>query len=123
MSGLRARSRFARRSGQAGQATLELVALLPVVLLLTGLMLQLGAVIWAITDTTEAARQGARAASMGQDGCSAARAALSGSLTFAAPCSPGSGSVALAVDAPILIPGFPDVTIRRAADLPDVSSR
>ncbi|WP_380164489.1 TadE/TadG family type IV pilus assembly protein [Jannaschia sp. R86511] len=113
-----------RRGDDRGQATLELIAMLPVVLLLTGLLLQVGAIAWAITDTTEAARQGARASSMGQDGCSAAEAALSGSLTIVpSSCSAGGGTVALQVRAPILVPGFDDVRISRSAEMPDVTER
>lgn len=108
--------------GDRGQATLELVAILPVVLFITATLLQLAAVVWAISDTTEAARQGARAGSMGQDGCSAARAALSGALE-ATSCVGAAGSVVMEVDAPILVPGFDDVVINRQATLPDVADR
>lgn len=111
-----------RRRGDGGQATLELVAMVPFVLFVTATLLQLAAVVWAITDTSEAARQGARASSMGDDGCSAARDALSGSLRTMS-CSAGGGTLAMEVDAPIIVPGFEDVVIRRAADLPDVSDR
>lgn len=104
----------------AGQASLELVAMLPFVLLLAGLLLQLGAVVWAITDTTEAARQGARAASMGQDGCGAARAALSGSLT-ATGCTSAGGTVRLEVQTPALVDQLPRWTIDRTAVLPDLT--
>lgn len=108
------------RRDDRGQATLELVAMVPFVLFVTAALLQLAAVVWAVTDTTEAARQGARASSMGDDGCSAARAALSGSLTDTY-CRYGAGSLTMEVDAPILVPGFDDVVIRREATLPDVS--
>lgn len=116
------RLRPTSRRGDRGQATLELVAMVPFVLFVTATLLQLAAVVWAITDTTEAARQGARASSMGDDGCSAARAALSGSLTTTS-CGAGGGSLAMEVRAPIIVPGFEDVVIRRAATLPDVSDR
>ncbi len=111
-----------RRRGDRGQATLELVAMVPFVLFVTATLLQLAAVVWAITDTTEAARQGARASSMGHDGCSAAESALSGSLD-AVSCSAGGGSLGMEVRAPIIVPGFEDVVIRREANLPDVSNR
>lgn len=106
----------------SGQATLELIAMLPVVLVLVGVLLQLGAVVWAITDTTEAARQGARASSMGQAGCSAARAALSGSLQDVG-CTEGGGRVQLQVLTPVLVDELPQWTITRTAVLPDVSDR
>lgn len=108
----------------AGQATLELLALLPTVLLLAGLLLQLGAVAWAITDTTEAARQGARASSMGQDGCTAAERALSGGLADdVLSCSSGGGQVVLQVAAPIFLDALPPVRISREATLPDLADR
>ena len=117
------RLRPVSRRDDRGQATLELVAMVPFVLFVTATLLQLAAVVWAITDTTEAARQGARASSIGDvDGCSAARAALSGTLT-ATSCIAGAGFLTMEVDAPSLVPGFEDVVIRREAAMPDVSDR
>lgn len=109
-----------RRQGaraDSGQATLELLAMLPVVLLLTGLLLQLGAVVWAINDTTEAVRQGARAASQGDGGCAAARRALSGALSDES-CGESAGHVEMTVEAPMLVDAFPAYLIRREATMP-----
>jgi hypothetical protein len=107
-----------------GQATLELLAALPFLLIMAALLLQLAAVVWVVTDTTDAARQGARASSMGQDGCGAARAALSGAMPGEVlSCSSGGGTVRLAVSAPVMVPGIPDVTVRREAQLPDLADR
>ena len=85
------------------------------------MLLQLAAAVWVITDTTDAARQGARAASMGQDGCAAAGAALSGAMPGAGPGlhrrrrhGPARGS------APRHGPGHPGRDRRRVAVLPDL---
>lgn len=104
-----------------GQATLELIAMLPFVLLLAGLLFQVGSVVWAITDTTEAARQGARAASMGDGGCAAARAALSGGRGADADCSVVGETLTLTIPAPIFVDAIGDVTIERSATLPDLT--
>lgn len=118
---VRARRRLA---GDRGQSTLELVAVVPVVLLLAGILLQLAAVTWAITDVTDAARHGARASSQGNDGCAAARNALSGRLAAdMTDCDHDRGTVTITVRAPILVSGFEDVDIRRTAELPDLRDR
>jgi Flp pilus assembly protein TadG len=111
-----------RPRGEAGQSTLELVAVVPVVLVLTGILLQLAAAVWAVTDVTDAARQGARASSKGDNGCAAATRALSGSLgDDVVSCSSGGGTLRIEVAAPILVPGFDDFTIVRTASMPDVA--
>jgi hypothetical protein len=38
-------------------------------------------------------------------------------------CSSGGGTVRLAVSAPVMVPGIPDVTVRREAQLPDLADR
>jgi hypothetical protein len=116
------RGRPQRSQGEAGQSTLELVAVVPLVLLLCGMLLQLASAVWAVTDVTDAARQGARASSQGDDGCAAATGALSGSLgDEVVACSYGRGTLTIEVRAPILVPGFDDFTIVRTATLPDVA--
>jgi len=92
------------RSAESGQASLEVVALLPVVLLVGMLVLQAGAALWTISSTTEAARSAARAYSLGRDPQAAADASLPGGLhaevsTF----GPGHG-VQLTVKIPTITP-------------------
>jgi hypothetical protein len=69
-----------RREHETGQASIELVALVPAVLLVGALVWQLalaGHVAWL---TAHAARAGARAEAVGRDATSAARSSLPRSL-------------------------------------------
>ncbi len=99
--------RFARVRDPAGQATVELVALLPVLAaLLAGIWqaVLVGQAVWA---TSAAARAAARAHAVGGDAASAAREQLPGALepglrVIAAP----EGEVRVSVRIPGL-PGLP----------------
>lgn len=64
--------------------------MIPLVFLLAAIGLQGGVYMWAATNTNEAARQGARAQSLGQDGCAAVAATLGGSLDLES-CSATGG--------------------------------
>jgi hypothetical protein len=66
--------------GQRGQASIELVAILPVVLLVGAIAWQLALAGHAAWLTAQAARAGARAEVVGRDGEAAARSALPRSL-------------------------------------------
>jgi hypothetical protein len=69
---------MARRSGDAGQSAVELVAALPVLLLAALLALQLLAAGYALTLADGAAEAGALALASGRPAADAARAALPG---------------------------------------------
>lgn len=120
-----------RRRDDRGVASIELLGIMPLALLLALIGLQVGAFLWAVTNTNEAARQGARAQSLGQDGCATFRATLADSLdTERTQCRatgrPGllTGSpteIEVAVKVPIIpfIDDFvPDPTIERTVYLP-----
>ena len=129
MRALGSRLRGRRSQGDEGVSTIELLGVTPIVLLFAALGLQLGAWIWAVTSTNEAVRQGARAASLGDDGCDAARATVSDALDVVH-CSSNSTSAAaqpnsirMVVEPPML--GLLDMwldevdfTITREAHLP-----
>ena len=68
------------RRGERGTATLEVVGIAPALLLVTLVILYAGFALYGITATQTAARQAARAASLGQDPYAAADAALPGWL-------------------------------------------
>ena len=119
------------RDREAGVASIELLGMIPLVFLFAALGLQVGAFLWAVTNANEAARQGARAVSLGQDGCGAARSTLAESLTR--DLSPGwcdaSGgksmgtpsTVTIVVEVPVLdlVDDYvPRVVIERSAFLP-----
>lgn len=112
--------------GDRGVASLELLGMIPLALVFAILAVQVGAFMWAVTSTNDAVRQGARALTLGQDGCVAAEDVLSESLRRGSVCSQsggmGSGStVTLVVDIPIAAAVedlVPDVSVTRTAYLP-----
>lgn len=89
----------------AGQASVEFVAVLPLVVLVLALAWQAvvaGHAVWA---ATSAARAAARAAAIGQDPLAAARAHLPASLEHDLRLSrPGAGSVQLSLRVPRVVP-------------------
>lgn len=104
---------MSRRSAQAGQATVEVVLLLPVVVLALLLVIQVGLIARSQVLVVNAAREGARAAAV--DGPAAARAA--------AGRSPGIDERRLVVSA-VVEPGSTgdlvrvEVRYRAATDVP-----
>ncbi len=126
MTGLRRALLRGRRDD--GATSLELLGLMPLVFVIAALGLQVGAFLWAVTNTNEAVRQGARAESLtGGTGCSAARATLAESLRVLDCQAEGGPSpftpsyVVIQVEVPVLgmvDPYVPDVTITRRAVLP-----
>jgi hypothetical protein len=106
------------RRSERGQASLELVGLIPFLLLAGSFALQAGAVLWAASSTGEAARSSARAFSLGLDPRAAAEGSLPGGLrlTGLTYIGPGHG-VRLTVEVPrvSLLPTF---TVHREAVLP-----
>lgn len=104
------------RSG-AGQASVEFVAVLPVLavcLLLAGQVVAAG---WALWAAGNAARTGARADQVGSSAEAAARRALPGALRGGATIHSGDG-VRVRVRVPALIPGveLPAVTASSTLD-------
>jgi TadE-like protein len=92
---------------QRGQATIELVAALPVVLLLGALAWQLALAGHTAWLAAHAARAGARADTVGRDPAAAARRSLPRSLErgLRVDRSPG-GRVSVSVRVPMLVPGW-----------------
>lgn len=114
-----------RTRDERGVASLELLGMVPLALVFAILAVQVAAFMWAVTSTNDAVRQGARAQSLGQDGCAAARAVLSDSLQVVDCVNGGrmgSGStVRLEVDIPVagaVEDLVPDVRVTREAFLP-----
>jgi hypothetical protein len=94
--------------GEAGQASVELVALLPLLAAMLALAWQAvltGHAVWA---ATAAARAAARAAALGADPAVAARAHLPTSLEHGLRVSrPDPGVVALSLRVPAVLPVVP----------------
>jgi hypothetical protein len=102
--------------GQRGQASVELVATLPLLLVCVLAVGQLVVAGYALWSAGTAARAGARAAHVGGEAEAAARSALPGPLREHARVSAGRG-VSVSVQAPPLVPGLPRIPIRATAEL------
>jgi hypothetical protein len=91
---------------QRAQASVEALALLPllVALFLAGAQGILAA--WAAVEAADAARAGARAALIGADGPRTARAALAGPLRTAARIGWRDGALRVEVRVPAALPGL-----------------
>jgi hypothetical protein len=106
----------ARLAGERGQASAELVAVIPALLLAVLVAAQLGLVGWALWSAGSAARAGARAAHVGGDAEAAARSALPTHLRKGAKVSEG-GDVAVRVRVPTLVPGAPRIPLEASTEL------
>jgi len=104
------------RSDQRAQASAELVAVVPLVLLATLAIAQLAVAGWALVTAGEAARAGARAAEVGANAQAAARGALPQMLEPADVDADGA-EVRVRVAAPALVPGLPAIPVSAATAL------
>jgi hypothetical protein len=103
-----------RREG--GTASIELVAVVPFLLLAVLVAAQIGLAGQALWSAGVAARAGARAALVGGDAASAARAALPGSMRTEAEVDDGD-AVTVRVIVPRLLPGMPRIAVDAEAGL------
>lgn len=104
-----------RRRADRGTASIEVVALIPVLILVAMLVLQLGVAGWTASQTAEAARQSARAQSLGQDPHAAAEQALPGALRVDR-ISAGGDTVTLWVEVP-RVSLLPQFTVSRSVSM------
>ncbi len=111
-----------RSAGERAQASAELVAVVPLVLLAVLALGQLTAAGWALASAGEAARAGARAAHVGVRAAAAARAAIPGALEPAEIRVDGN-EVRVRVQAPALVPGLPAIPVSAAAALDPEAGR
>jgi hypothetical protein len=101
---------------QRGQASVELVASVPILLLALLAVAQLALAGYAVWTAGAAARAGARAAYVGGSAEPAARSALPVFLRSEASVSEGDG-VEVRVRTPALVPGMPAIPIAARAGL------
>jgi hypothetical protein len=97
----------ARCTGERGQASVELLGVMPAVLLCAALMWQFvlgGAALWA---SAHAARSAARAAVVGHDAELAARAALPDLFERGLRVTTEAGEVTVRLRVPLIVPGNP----------------
>jgi hypothetical protein len=105
-----------RRDTERGQASVELIAAIPALALVTLLVAQLALAGYALWSAGIAARAGARAAYVGGDGERAARASLPQPLRRHATVRDGHG-VRVELRVPSLVPGLPRVPVTARAGL------
>ena len=101
---------------QRGQASAELIAIVPLLLVSGMALVQALVGCWALLSAGEAARAAARIAHVGGDAEAAAEAALPALL------QPGeveiNGSkVRIEIRAPVLLPGIPDIPVSASSAL------
>ena len=99
-----------RAKRESGQASVELVAIVPALLVAVLVAAQLGVVGWALWSAGTAARAGARAAHVDGDAEAAARSALPEPLRAGARVS-GENEIEVRVRVPALLPGLPSVPL------------
>ena len=112
--------RPAPRHGDAGQASVELLATVPAVLIVGLLVWQLALAGHAAWACANAARVAARAGAVGRDARAAARSALPRHLRHGLRVheSSGGGAVRVRVRVALLLPGRPGpLSVSAAADL------
>ena len=106
-----------RRVGdEDGQASVELVAAIPLVLVVTLLVTQLAVAGYALWSAGTAARAGARAGYVGGNAKAAARRSLPSPLRHGASIRDSDG-LSVRVQAPALVPGNPSIPVTARADL------
>ena len=105
------------RWSERGQASVELIAVIPAVAMLVFLAAQVAVVGWALWSAEGAARAGSRAAAAGGDASRAARSALPDPLRSGARISSDAG-VRVTLSAPALAPGLPEVRVGAGGRLP-----
>jgi pilus assembly protein CpaE len=107
---------MARRGGEGGQASVDLIAAMPALALAVLLMAQLALAGYGLWSAGAAARAGARAAYVGGDAERAARASLPGALRSGATVTERNG-VQVRVRVPSLVPGLSRVPLAARAAL------
>jgi hypothetical protein len=102
--------------GERAQASVELVAVIPALLIAALLIAELAVTGYALWSAGVAARAGARAAYVGGSGEQAARASLPPALRAHASVDDGDG-LTVRVRAPSVLPGLPRVPVTASTDL------
>lgn len=107
---------MSRRRTERGTVSIEVVALVPILVLVGMLTLQLGVAWWTGSQAQDAARQAARAQSLGDSPRDAAEGALPGALDVES-ISAGEDSVRIEVEVP-RVSFLPTITVTRDAFIP-----
>ena len=114
------RRRRTTRHGERGQASVELIGMLPILVLAALLVWQLLLVGYAVTSAENAARAASRVEGRGGNGAKAAERVIGGPLRKGMTTVIDGGKAEVRVRVPLIVPGLTrhDVTVSRDADLP-----
>jgi hypothetical protein len=99
-----------------GQASVELVAVIPFLVVSALIAAQLALAGYTLWSAGTAARAGARAENVGDDGVAAARRALPGMLRDGSEVRAGP-PVRVRVKSPSLLPGLPELSVEAETNL------
>ncbi len=114
-----------RRRDQRGSAAVEFIGIVPVLVLVTILCIEAFLLTASFSAAEKAARDAARAASLGEDGAAAARASLPGWADVQSISEYGCEGICYEVRilVPLIVPGLTNerVTVTREAEMPDTS--
>lgn len=110
---------MSRTADEGGQAAVELVVIVPLLLALLAVVAQLAVAGYALWSAGDAARAGARAKRVGGDAKAAALSALPGWLEPGAEID-AAGPVEVRVEAPAVLPGVPAIPLSAATALDPV---
>lgn len=118
------RARRLRCGRDRGTASIEVVALVPIILLVSSMMLQVGVAVWTTVAADTAARQVARAVTLGEGNPQAvANRSLPGLLTVKEWDQSGGDDevrITLSVEVP-RVSLLPQFTVRRDAVMPRIA--
>ncbi|MFJ1654964.1 TadE family protein [Streptomyces sp. NPDC088337] len=116
------RVRRDRRRRDRGQAAIEYLGFIPILMLLAMAVIQIGLIAYTAQQAGTAARAGARAASLRQGAGQACANAVSDWLTGRTSCLPSYGgkevTVTAAVDIPSIVPGWHFGKAHKTATMP-----
>jgi hypothetical protein len=107
-----------RARDDSGQASVELIAVLPLVALVVAVLWQAVLAGQAVWSSAGAARAAARAQAVGGDALAAARSAVPGSLRGGVRVKPAGDGVLVGVRVPLVLSGMSLMTIDSRARLP-----
>ena len=106
-----------RRRRDGGSASLELVGLVPVIVLVMGVLLYAASAVYTVHAANQAARDGARALSLGRPVPAAVERSLPGAVELERITYPPTGGVRLQVQT-VKVGFLPQMTVTRHAVLP-----
>lgn len=109
-----------RRTGDSGQASVELVGFLPLMLLVVTLVFQVLYIAASVSSAENAARSAARASTLGSDPHAAAHDSVSGWLRSGVHTHRRPGRYEVEIEIPIIFPGLSSAlfTVTRDASFP-----